>query len=153
MSDVTNTMSQLDFTSTLALLLGLPVPYGNVGSVDAHMWAAAWEGRGGQHGAVAHTICRPGYDPEGSHHPPAHGPVITSDTPNAHAHATTSPDSAGSEEAARPSSSCNSRALSDSAAELGWRHSYLEALALTSLQVRVCECVCVSVCVCVEWVL
>lgn len=37
-------MSQLDFAATLALLLGLPVPFGNVGTVDARMWAAAWEG-------------------------------------------------------------------------------------------------------------
>jgi len=44
MSDVTHTMPQIDFTSTLALLMGVPVPFGNVGSVNEGMWAAAWEG-------------------------------------------------------------------------------------------------------------
>ncbi|KAF5835037.1 alkaline-phosphatase-like protein [Dunaliella salina] len=53
MRDVAHVMTQLDFTSTLALLLGLPIPYGNVGSVDEHMWAAAWEEGKGEHPSLA----------------------------------------------------------------------------------------------------
>lgn len=40
-------MPQVDITSTLALLMGLPVPYSNVGKVDAHMWRVAHGGAAG----------------------------------------------------------------------------------------------------------
>ncbi len=34
----TLTVSQLDFTATFAMLMGLPVPYSNMGGVDAALW-------------------------------------------------------------------------------------------------------------------
>lgn len=42
-----STMPQIDITSTLALMMGLLVPYSNVGKVDAHMWRVAHGGAAG----------------------------------------------------------------------------------------------------------
>ncbi|EFJ40222.1 hypothetical protein VOLCADRAFT_120027 [Volvox carteri f. nagariensis] len=61
-------ISQIDLTPTLALLLGLPVPYGNLGRVNRRLWDMAHgEGRGRADGggggaaaaaAAADTCCR-----------------------------------------------------------------------------------------------
>lgn len=31
-------MPQIDLTSTLSLLLGIPIPYGNIGKINYELW-------------------------------------------------------------------------------------------------------------------
>ncbi|CAD7702958.1 unnamed protein product [Ostreobium quekettii] len=44
--DVVSTVDQVNLVPTLALMMGLPIPFGNVGSVSEELWGVA-EGRGG----------------------------------------------------------------------------------------------------------
>lgn len=45
---VAHTVAQLDLTATFAMLMGVPVPYSNIGGIDPHLWGvlAGPEARG-----------------------------------------------------------------------------------------------------------
>lgn len=149
MADVSHTMSQLDFTSTVALLLGLPVPFGNVGSVDAVMWDAVWEGVHGERGGTCEQRKSDSQDGSGDYG------GDSQESTEAEERTGGQEESGGSHEGSE-NNMCRG---GPSEQELRWQHSYLEALALTSHQVCVCAlnvcalmclCVSVSVCVCVS---
>eukprot|EP00967_Tisochrysis_lutea_P072212 scaffold96176_cov19-Tisochrysis_lutea.AAC.2 len=160
-------MTQLDFTSTLALLLGLPIPYGNVGSVDMHMWAAAWEEGGGEHpkgkpeGAQPPDAAAPG-DPAAAEgqcavasggcaaapgdSAPAEGQCAAAvgGCAGAPGDAAAAEGCLGTEGEGVDVGECSAGAKEGEAPfvlwEHSWRHSFLEALALTSQQVHAMFC-------------